>query len=66
MTHLRNQQINSNSDTPYYSQHDMAVVARMKEFAGTQGLGEEILYPDNDTLGLMQDFGLDSPNITRE
>lgn len=46
-------------DSPYYSQHDQAVVERLKSFAASQGLGEEIYYPDDDTAGLLQDFGVD-------
>jgi hypothetical protein len=56
----------SNQDQPYYSQHDEAVVARLKNFAANQGLGEEVYYPDEDMVGLLQDFGVANPNLDRE
>jgi hypothetical protein len=59
MTHLRNQQTNSASDSPYYSQHDSAVVERLNNMARNQGVGEEIYYPDDDDVGtILSDFGL--------
>jgi hypothetical protein len=49
---------NSTSSGSYYSQHDQAVVERMKNFGGTQGLGEEIYYQDEELTGMLQDFGI--------
>lgn len=66
MTALQNPTSNSVPNSPYYSQHDQAVVDRLKGFAANQGLGEEIYYPDEDLAGVLQDFGLVNPNIERE
>lgn len=59
MTALKTQ--STNSDTPYYSQHDQAVIERFKQFGGVQGLGDEIYYPDEELSGMLQDFGLNPP-----
>ncbi len=59
MTALR--QTNSNSETPYYSQHDQAVVERLRNFASNQGLGDEIYYADEELTGMLQDFGYKVP-----
>lgn len=63
MTHLRNSQQNLNSDVPYYSQHDQAVVNRLKESLHNQGLGDEIYYQDEEFAGALQDFGLQPPDV---
>jgi hypothetical protein len=60
MTHLKNLPTNSTSDSPYVSQHDLAVVQRLKE-QGNQGLGDEIYYQDEEFAGFMQEFGLEPP-----
>jgi hypothetical protein len=61
MTHLRTLPQSSNSE--YISQHDQAVVARLKNLSANQGLGEEVYYPgDEDMAGILQDFGLASPD----
>lgn len=61
MTHLKNLSQDSNSNTPYYSQHDMAVIKRLKENGMVAGLGDEIFYNDEEMAGFMQEFGLEPP-----
>ena len=65
MTALRSS-TSSVPDSPYVSQHDEAIVDRMKNFATNQGLGDQIYYQDEDMADLLQDFGITNPNLNRE
>lgn len=67
MTALKNSTSSSTESSPYISQHDEAVVARLRNMGATQGLGDQIYYPDDELAGVLQDFGyLDNPNIEKE
>jgi hypothetical protein len=66
MTHLKNsQQENLTSSGPYYSQHDLAVVNRLKDMTAGQGLGDAVYY-DDDYVGALKDFGIELPNVSKE
>ena len=65
MTALKNS-TSSVPETPYVSQHDEAIAARMKNFAVNQGLGDQIFYPDEEMVDILKDFGFTDPNLNRE
>lgn len=62
------QKISTSESSPYVSQTDEAIVARLNNFGAMQGLGDEIYYPE-EMHGMLDEFGVQSiinPNLSKE